>query len=1123
MKKGTKIAALLLGLSLVIPACTPASPKSSEAPADTSAPASQPASDPASQPASQPSSQPASQPSSVPASVPSSQPASSTPAPSSEAPVNYVVTISNKEELSAEWFVGDASRKVNISTEPRANVAQLISEGKIEITSSDPTVLSIAGQMANPVSAGSATIKVKCGASEDTVAITLQAKLSNKEKFGVAHEGTADDPFDNEDALAVAKSDKYNKEDFYVRGEIASFYHAPGARTDGAVSWFLKPAEGKTEKFEVYKCYKDGTGEASYLTDDDVWVGGIATAHGRFTVYNGQYETDGAKFVKCEGTKPEARKTLEKTFAEVMAAGALLDDGADTYDYYKFSGFVTAREGTNYWLTATKGEALVAGKSDEAHGAKDIYTNGIELYNVSDADVAAKLLENAEVEVTMIVKNYHGTIENLLALKADDVNVLQAGTAWAVPEPAVANKTIAEFKALENKADKAYVVKGTVKDWNGAEAAKSEFGNMTLTDGENDLTIYGASATETALAWDKASSYAFTNPKDFLTNEVTAALNIGDEVTMKLIRADYNGAIQGKGVITKVVPAGEPAPTIVSLAKYHFVSKSATFNNRSIDEATAGGLFHKLAGADLFKEVTAVTNVYEGANGGSADAGTAFEITNILKLGKSKTAGEIKFSLNKEVSKIVVTGDAWTATASVTINGTKVDAAFSENIINKDAITDGKLNNAGTLSFEFEASKDITIAVDNTNSKANFGVVFDSIEFFGEEGGETPVETKEAMVWYTEGEGNQAIHFEGAGIWTWVKYDELGYADFNAFNAAKDSFVVAYESEPAATVVDKVVSDDNATLKYARVYVVLSAAYNTGVLTLTIPGADGKTYEGTLEFAEGVLVKVNGEALAQPVAQPVGAFRGLAKTAAATFIPVDLVLAADSAALSVNGEAANVTSYVWDNVDTLSIVTDGAYGTITAKFADNVFTITGLTGAAAAQLDSTFAVQLSGNCQFIDCGAMTLDQMNATFIRRYDRNDNAGWQINNPSDGRISAVTVAGRAGLQCNGFSSGKVGFTLKSDLPTPIPGNVIKSLGCWIYNPGETSFQMTLYAYKSANRGSNGVLNTFTIEPGWHFYQSGVVNGGSFTSSDSFYNFQFYYQNVSVNPVFDDLCIYM
>ena len=118
----------------------------------------------------------------------------------------------------------------------------------------------------------------------------------------------------------------------------------------------------------------------------------------------------------------------------------------------------------------------------------------------------------------------------------------------------------------------------------------------------------------------------------------------------------------------------------------------------------------------------------------------------------------------------------------------------------------------------------------------------------------------EALPWYTEGKDNQAIHFEGAGIWTWVNYGTMGYADFNAFNAAKANIVAAYASEPAATVNEVVVSDDIAASKVCRVYIVLSAAYNTGVLTLKIPGADGKTYEGTLEFAAGVLSKINGQA-----------------------------------------------------------------------------------------------------------------------------------------------------------------------------------------------------------------------------------------------------------------------
>ena len=368
MKKGIKLVALLLGLALVAPACNQGG---------------------------------------------SSSQASTSGNPQSSAAAQYTVTISNKEELQAEWFVGDQSRKVNIEVEPKANVAQLVNEGLITITSSDSAKLAITGQMASPVAAGEVTITVKCGESQDTVAVNLQAKQTVKEKYGVEHEGTEADPFTNEDACIVAKHEKYNNEDFYVKGKVASFYHAPGSRTDGAVSWYLEPATAGGEKFEIYKCYKStGTGAESYLTDADVWVGGVTTAHGTFTTYGDQAETTGAKLVKCEGEPPAPRQTLEKTFAEVLAVGEALTDGDQTWDYYKFQAYVTVMDGNNYYLTANKGEALIPGKSDAAHQEKDIKgTNAIELYNAgTDADLKAKLTKNAKIEVTMIVKNYHGTI-----------------------------------------------------------------------------------------------------------------------------------------------------------------------------------------------------------------------------------------------------------------------------------------------------------------------------------------------------------------------------------------------------------------------------------------------------------------------------------------------------------------------------------------------------------------------------------------------------------------------------------------------------------------------------------------------------------------------------------------
>lgn len=690
---------------------------------------------------------------------------------SSQTGQSYSVAISNKEAF-AEWYAG-TNRDLDLTLTPEANALQELNEGNLTVTSSDETVVKPSGLGLAALKAGTAKITVSYHGAEDSLDVTV-IDNSAKAKYGVAHNGTAEDPFTNEDALAVAKSTKYEGEVYYVKGKVASFYNAPGSRDDGMVAWFLEPATAGGEKFEIYKCFKEGGGK---LTDDDIWVGGEATAYGAFTVYGTQYETSSATFVKCEGNKPAPRQTLTKTFAETLAAGVALADGADTWDYYKFEAYVTVKSGTDFYVTATKGEALVAGKSDAAHGEKDIKgTNAIELYGAGkDADLAAKLLEGAKVEITMVVKNYHGTVENAFSLTKDDVVVKEAGEAWKVPEPAVAEKTLAEFIALENKKDKAYKVTATIKSWKNATAEKDQFGNMVLTDGTNDLVIYGASATETALAWDNAGAYAFTNPKDFLTNAVTAALKVGDEITMKLIRADYtkdgNTTIQGTGVILV------DAPSYTSLAKYGFTTQTAE-NTRSIDAAGVKALFTKVSGEEIFDEATTVTNVYEGASGGSGE--NTFKVFDILKIGKSKTAGTLAFKVTKDVAKIAVKGVSWTATATITVNGKPVAEAFKDNIISKATIADGKVTNAGSLEFEFDATKEITIEVTNSNANANFGVVFTEIEFFAAgEAASTGHEHNMQAVTHEQGTGEVAMTIKKCAD------DKYYEASWDADDAAK--------------------------------------------------------------------------------------------------------------------------------------------------------------------------------------------------------------------------------------------------------------------------------------------------------------------------------------------------
>ena len=85
---------------------------------------------------------------------------------------------------------------------------------------------------------------------------------------------------------------------------------------------------------------------------------------------------------------------------------------------YKFTGYVTKKSGNNFFLTATKGEEIVKGKSDAAHGERDYDTNAIELYFASapSADITAKLLQDAKVTVTMNIKNF-GFIFCIILLK----------------------------------------------------------------------------------------------------------------------------------------------------------------------------------------------------------------------------------------------------------------------------------------------------------------------------------------------------------------------------------------------------------------------------------------------------------------------------------------------------------------------------------------------------------------------------------------------------------------------------------------------------------------------------------------------------------------------------------
>ncbi len=545
--------------------------------------------------------------------------------------VTTTVTISNKTALQAEWHVGDAGRELSLTLDPDGNIMQLIADGDLTTTSSNSNVVGVSGVGLSALGAGTATVTVNYKGATDTVEITVAAKQTAKEKYGVAHEGTAEDPFTNEDALTVAAHADYNSEDYYVRGEVASFYHAPGSRTDGYVSWFLKPAEGKTDKFEIYKCKK---ADGSALTDADIWVGAIATAHGTFTVYQGQYETsEGSIFVKSEGEPPAPRTTIQSTFAEVLAAGKALPDGGDTYDYHEFTGFVTKKEGKNFFLTATKGEAIT-----------DVKTNTFEIYSPADA-VAAKLLKDAEVKVKAVVKNYHDQIENGNTLAADDVTVITAGNPWesikatvtearaliaAVPAPAVSEFDSSKDKPSLNK----NVNNGATYEVTGIVVSK---GTWSTKYNNADFFIADAAADQT----NTLQVFRYADKTIF------DALQIGDTVKVTCTLVAYFTLNKDTSEVTLAAYETSAGPTVVN-------------------EGQGGGGGGQQTGVTLTP----------GTNGSAAVVKVGTAENPAVKVGTGSKAGDMTISgIPATATKVTLHAAAWNGkTAVLTVTATNATA-----------------------------------------------------------------------------------------------------------------------------------------------------------------------------------------------------------------------------------------------------------------------------------------------------------------------------------------------------------------------------------------------------------------------------------------------------------------
>ena len=187
---------------------------------------------------------------------------------SGEQTVTTKVEITNKAELQKEWKVNDAARQVTCRIQG-VIVMDAIESGDLVITSSDPSVVSIAEKtnMATPVGAGEATITATYkNGQKDSVAVTIKkadiykmaSQFDESKEYLLAHQSASGD----RSLVAVKTTISSN----YYLGYESDLSNAPVAKV-------IKDDESNKYSIQL----KDKGDEAVAKT-----VGVAVTAKGKF-------------------------------------------------------------------------------------------------------------------------------------------------------------------------------------------------------------------------------------------------------------------------------------------------------------------------------------------------------------------------------------------------------------------------------------------------------------------------------------------------------------------------------------------------------------------------------------------------------------------------------------------------------------------------------------------------------------------------------------------------------------------------------------------------------------------------------------------------------------------------
>ena len=234
-------------------------------------------------------------------------------------------------------------------------------------------------------------------------------------------------------------------------------------------------------------------------------------------------------------------------------------------------------------------------------------------------------------------------------------------------EKAAIVSTVTEFYNAEYDANvgnkNVYLVTGTISKFQKGDNG-GDYGNIYVSDGTTEILYYGTTFTNTALTYTDGV-WKFKNPKNYMKDDWSKNLKVGDEVTLLSIRKDYQGTPQGVGVFVKKgdgkTEGNRVLPTIVTteelFAESAINSQFKLFESEAVIDgfgADAKSLSDTADGATAYGNMF----VSDGKGGESVKVYGACAETNRITWYKGKySLSNPKSFLTNDVTKGLKKGD----------------------------------------------------------------------------------------------------------------------------------------------------------------------------------------------------------------------------------------------------------------------------------------------------------------------------------------------------------------------------------------------------------------------------------------------------------------------------------